>query len=145
MVTSCHSHVETSGLMLNQNTFVPRRRRLKSYVWMRMVGLKVSFLFWLSLHSIIGMEHSILFIYCTCEPLAITLARAELWPASPTNPQYSFSFSLLDWAEALLLEAQVSLKDFCSSLKFRCRIQGNKVNPSSYTLKFLSQQEDIKV
>ena len=30
--------------------------------------------------STIGMEHSILFVYCICEALAITLARAELWP-----------------------------------------------------------------
>ena len=42
----------------------------------------------------IGMEHSILFVYCTCEALAITLARAELWPATPTSPKFAFSFAL---------------------------------------------------
>ena len=75
----------------------------------------------------IGMEHSILFVYCICEALAITMARAELWPATPTSPKFAFSFALLDWAESLLLEAQVSLKDFCNSLKFRCHSQVNKV------------------
>ena len=75
----------------------------------------------------LGMEHSILFVYCLCEALAITMARAELWPATPTSPKFAISFALLDWAESLLLEAQVSLKDFCNSLKFRCHSQVNKV------------------
>ena len=44
----------------------------------------------------------------------MTLVRAELWPATPTSPKFAFSFALLDWAESLLLEAQVSLKDFCN-------------------------------
>ncbi len=57
---------------------------------------------------------------CDCEPLPITLVRARLWPATPSYPKYAFTFSLLDWAEALLLECHVSLKDFCSALYFRC-------------------------
>lgn len=74
-----------------------------------------------------GMEHKILFATCSCEPLPITLARAELWPATPHNPHFAFTFSLLDWAEALMLECQVALKDFCSSLKFRCPFNVLKV------------------
>jgi len=74
------------------------------------------------------MEHSIQFVHCNCEALAITLARAQLWPATPVNPQYAFTFDLLDWAEALLLEAHVSLKDFCKSLKLRCSIHIVKVS-----------------
>ena len=35
-------------------------------------------------------------------------------------PGYVFSFNLLDWAESLLLECQVTLKDFCQALYFRC-------------------------
>ncbi len=50
----------------------------------------------------------------SCEPVAVTMSRAEIWPAS-------------DWAEALLLEAQVSLQDFCNTLKFRCPFRNLKV------------------
>jgi hypothetical protein len=32
----------------------------------------------------------------------------------------AFTFELLDWAEALLLECQVSLLDFCKVLWFKC-------------------------
>ena len=100
-----------------------------SKVSMKMVSLASSVS--VSIHwdvFTIGMEHSIiLFVYCICEALAITMARAELWPATPTSPKFAFSFALLDWAESLLLEAQVSLKDFCNSLKFRCHSQVNKV------------------
>lgn len=58
------------------------------------------------------------FTYCLCEALVKTMCRAKLWPATPTNPQYAFSFAL-DWVEALLLECQVSVKDFCNALTFR--------------------------
>lgn len=57
---------------------------------------------------------------CSCEPIAVTLARAELWPATPTNPRFAYTFKLLNWIEALMLECQVSLKDFCQSLKCVC-------------------------
>ena len=60
-----------------------------------------------------------MFTYCECEALGLTLARAELWPATPSNPRCVFSFALLDRAERLMMEAQVSLKDFCGSLKFQ--------------------------
>ena len=60
-----------------------------------------------------GIEHSVIFMTCKCEPLAISLVRAHLWPASPTNPHYAFCFHLLDWGEALLLECQVSIKGLC--------------------------------
>ena len=68
----------------------------------------------------VGMEHRIHFTHCSCEALSVTLARAELWPATPRNPCSCFTFGLLDWAEALMLESQVSLKDFCNTLAFRC-------------------------
>ena len=67
-----------------------------------------------------GIEHQILFATCKCEPIAMTLVRARLWPATPQNPHYAFCFDLLDWAEALLLECQVSLKDLCEALYFKC-------------------------
>ena len=59
-------------------------------------------------------------VCCNCESIALTLAQAELWPATPTNPRCAFSFNMLNLVEALLLECQVSLKDFCSALKFYC-------------------------
>jgi hypothetical protein len=57
---------------------------------------------------------------CKCEPVVSTMVRARLWPASPHRPQLAFTFELLDWAEALLLECQVSLMDFCKALCFKC-------------------------
>lgn len=45
--------------------------------------------------------------------------RAHLWPASPQRPHIAFTFDLLDWAEALLLECQVAMKDLCKALYFR--------------------------
>lgn len=65
------------------------------------------------------MEVTLQIICCDCEPLAVTLARGQLWPASPSHPQYAFSFGLLDLAEALLLECQVALKDLCQAIYFR--------------------------
>ena len=73
------------------------------------------------------MEHNVQVTCCDCEPLPITLVRARLWPATPTYPKYAFTFSLLDWAEALLLECHVSLMDFCSALYFRCPYPVTKV------------------
>ena len=75
----------------------------------------------------LGMEHNIQFIHCDCEPLPLTMVRANLWPATPQHPRYAFTFNLLDWAEALLLESHVALKDFCNSLYFRCPYPVTKV------------------
>ena len=72
------------------------------------------------MNLVAGMEHSVQFVCCECEPLSVTLVRAQLWPSSPQQPRIAFSFKLLDWAEALLLECQVPVKDFCSALYFRC-------------------------
>ena len=46
--------------------------------------------------------------------------RAHLWPTTPSNPHMAFTFNLLDWAEALLLECQVSVQDLCKALYFKC-------------------------
>lgn len=75
-----------------------------------------------------GIEHKVWYTFCDCEPIAVTLTRASLWPSTPHNPRYAFTFALLDWAEALMLECQVALKDFCSALKFRCPFDTSKVN-----------------
>ncbi len=67
------------------------------------------------------------FACCSCEALPITMVKARLWPATPRNPRYAFTFELLDWAESLMLESQVALKDFCATLKFRCPFSVPKV------------------
>lgn len=41
-------------------------------------------------------------------------------PVLKNRAQLAFTFDLLDWTEALLLECQVALKDFCGALYFRC-------------------------
>ena len=46
------------------------------------------------------------------------LFRAHLWSSSPQRPNIAFTFDLLDWTEALLLECQVALKDLCKALLF---------------------------
>ena len=50
----------------------------------------------------------------------MTMARAKMWPASPQFPRLAFSFGLLDWVEALMLECQVAVKEFCGALIFKC-------------------------
>ena len=65
-----------------------------------------------------GIERMVTIVSCDGEPFPVSLVRARLWPASPSFPKYAFTFRLLDWAEALLLECHVSLKDFCSALYF---------------------------
>lgn len=82
----------------------------------------------------IGEEHKILFATCACEPVVISLARARLWPSSPQQPQIVFTFELMDWAEALLLECQVALKDFCKALYFKCQHLISKVSTSNISI-----------
>ena len=77
---------------------------------------------------ILGEEHNIKFATCACEPLVLTMIRARLWPSSPQRPHLAFMFELLDWAEALLLEGQVFLNDFCKVLYFKCQHLMVKVN-----------------
>ena len=55
------------------------------------------------------------------------MVRARLWPATPQHPRLAFCFEVLDWAEALLLECQVALKDFCKAMEFKCPLLVAKV------------------
>ena len=68
----------------------------------------------------VGAEHNIVFMCCQCETLPVTMVRAHIWPAFPQHPKLAFTFEFLDWAEALLLECQVALKDLCKALYFKC-------------------------
>ena len=79
-----------------------------------------------------GSEHHVTFKYCQCEPLVVTMVRARLWPSTAQHPHLAFTFELLDWAEALLLECQVALKDLCKALCFRCpHLTSSKVKISN--------------
>ena len=69
---------------------------------------------------LVGIEHNVDFRCCQCEPVAVTMVRARLWPATPQFPRLAFTFELLDWAETLLLECQVALQDLCKALYFKC-------------------------
>ena len=66
-------------------------------------------------------------MYCQCKPLVATMVRARLWPATAQRLHLAFTFELLDWAEALVLECQVALKDLCKALCFKCPHLVNKV------------------
>lgn len=68
----------------------------------------------------LGVEHQIRFCCCDCESVCTTMVRARLWPSSPRFPKLAFTFDLLDWAEALLLECQVAVGEFCKALYFKC-------------------------
>ena len=78
----------------------------------------------------IGCYHS---KFCSCESEAETLIRAHLFPATPKQPQLAFSFKLLDWLEALMLECQVSAKDFVSAIDVLTDVQLMKVQLHTYT------------
>ena len=64
----------------------------------------------------IGCYHSVIVTFCSCESEAETLLKAFLFPATPKRPHLAFSFALLDWLEALMLESHVSAKDFTDAL-----------------------------
>ncbi len=56
--------------------------------------------------------------FCGYESEAETLLRLKLFPATPKQPRLVFTFSLLDWLEALMLECQVSAQDFVAAHSF---------------------------
>ena len=57
----------------------------------------------------------------------VTLIRLNYWPATPSRPSIAFSFSLLDWLQALLLECQVPVQDFSNALEFIITTKYDKV------------------
>ena len=66
-----------------------------------------------------GTQHQVGVVACKCEPFSVTLSRLRLWPTSSKQPTYALTFELLDWMEAMLLECQVSLSDFCKALNHK--------------------------
>ena len=87
-------------------------------------------------YILVGIEHNVDFRCCQCEPVAVTMVRARLWPATPQFPRLAFTFELLDWAEALLLECQVALQDLCKALCFKCPCIAIKVCNENWNSSF---------
>ena len=66
----------------------------------------------------IGVPRTLSVMFCPCESDVVKLIKLNYWPATPTRPSIAFSFSLLDWLEALLLECQVALHDATEAIAF---------------------------
>lgn len=66
---------------------------------------------------VIGVQHNVMFMFCHCFGEVDTLLHFELFPATPKRPTVAFSFQLLDYLEALLLECQVAVSDFIGALQ----------------------------
>ena len=60
--------------------------------------------------------HSVCVTFCACESEVETLIRSRLFAATPKQPQLAFTFDLLDWFEALMLECQVPAQDFVAAI-----------------------------
>ncbi|CAB5180165.1 unnamed protein product [Rhizophagus irregularis] len=77
----------------------------------------------------IYFEHEIKkqFNLCNCEQsnLAVALTHRGLFSASPINPLIAFEIKLLEFAEKLLLLAQISYESFCIALR---HIHDNKLS-----------------
>jgi len=65
----------------------------------------------------LGISRNLNIQFCKCRSDALTLIALGYWPGTPTRPFVAFSFSFMDWMEALLLECQVSVQDFSSALE----------------------------
>ena len=90
-----------------------------------------------------GEEHNILFASCACEPLVVTMVRARIWPSTAQRPHLAFTFDLMNWMEALLLECQVSLNDFCKALCRHLVVKVYYVAMLLLDLIILLQRKDI--
>ena len=64
----------------------------------------------------IGCYHSVRVTFCDCETEVETLMRSRLFAATPKQPQLAFTFELLDWFDALMLECQVPAQDFVAAI-----------------------------
>ena len=66
----------------------------------------------------VGIPRTLSVMFCPCESDVVKLIKLNYWPATPTRPSIAFSFSLLDWLEALLLKCQVALHDATEAIAF---------------------------
>lgn len=65
--------------------------------------------------------------FCKCRSDTLTLVELGYWPATPSRPKVAFSFAFLDWMEALLLECQVVVQDYCNAVEFLLKNRLNEV------------------
>lgn len=70
--------------------------------------------------------------FCSCESEVETLIRAHLFPATPKQPQLAFTFHLMDWLEALMLECQVSAQDFVFAIGVLTDTQLMRIHTRTY-------------
>ena len=66
----------------------------------------------------IGVPRTLSVMFCPCESDVVKLIKLNYW--QELRP-IAFSFSLLDWLEALLLECQVALHDATEAIAFLIR------------------------
>ena len=64
----------------------------------------------------LGRQHQKQILFCNCEEDAVTLLKLHLWPGTIKRPVVAFHTKLMELAEALVLECQVSLRKFCDVL-----------------------------
>ena len=83
------------------------------------------------LHGV-GIPRKLRVAFCHCEPDIVTLVQLNYWPATPSRPSIAFSFSLLDWLQALLLECQVPVQNFSNALEFIIATKYGKVMIAMY-------------
>lgn len=67
-------------------------------------------------YTFVGCYHSVCVTFCGCESEVETLMRSRLFAATPKQPKLAFTFDLLDWFEALILECQVPAQDFVAAI-----------------------------
>ncbi len=66
----------------------------------------------------IGVPRQLNISFCKCKNDSLRIMELGYWPASPSRPVLAFSFSFLDWLEALLLECQIAVNDYCDAVEF---------------------------
>lgn len=65
-----------------------------------------------------GVPRQLNISFCKCKNDSLRIMELGYWPASPSRPVLAFSFSFFDWLEALLLECQIALNDYCDAVEF---------------------------
>ena len=75
----------------------------------------------------VGIPYHLNVQFCKCVPDALRLINLGYWPATPTRPVLAFTFSFMEWLEALLLECQISVQDFSNAVEMMIKEKIMKV------------------
>ena len=81
----------------------------------------------LAAYFIAGRIHTVIVIFCSCEPQTVTLLKLGFWPSSPVKPAIGYSTDLLDFYYFLMLEAAVSASAFVKALKWKNNLSDYQV------------------